>query len=169
MTRIVSVVGYADSGKTTYLEKLLGHLGDAGLRVAVIKHTSHGEAFFLGGDRQPPKDTDRLFAAGAAAVALVGPSGLSLAERRSEPPLPEVLAMFSGYDLILTEGYKGADLPRIEIRRSAAGHPPLFGRSQLLALVSDGTPEKPTDFSLDRPEDLAAFLLSHGETGHGSG
>ena len=55
MPPIVSVVGRSDSGKTTFLEKLIPRLKARGLRLAVVKHDRHGFEM----DR-PGKDTWRL-------------------------------------------------------------------------------------------------------------
>ena len=38
---IVSVVGKGDSGKTTFLEKLIRELAERGVRVATVKHHIH--------------------------------------------------------------------------------------------------------------------------------
>jgi len=42
MIPIVSIVGKSDSGKTTLIEKLLPELTRRGLRIATIKHDTHG-------------------------------------------------------------------------------------------------------------------------------
>ncbi len=165
MSRIISVVGYGGSGKTTYLEKLIAVLVARGLRVAVIKHTSHPEAF-LGSEG---KDTDRHFAAGASGVALVGPSGYSLAVRGPEPALVEVLGKLEPADLVITEGYKTGPWPKVEIRRRDSGQPVLSVRhDELLALVTDGEEQGRNVFSLDQPEDLAVWLLNWLESDHGT-
>jgi molybdopterin-guanine dinucleotide biosynthesis protein len=39
---IISVVGKGDSGKTTFLEKLIRELADRGIRVATVNSSSHG-------------------------------------------------------------------------------------------------------------------------------
>ena len=164
MSRIISVVGYGGSGKTTYLEKLIAVLTARGLRVTVIKHTSHPEAF-LGSDG---KDTDRHFSAGASGVALVGPSGYSLAVRGPEPAVEEVLGHMGPADLVITEGYKSGPWPKVEIRRQASGQPALFKPEELLALVTDGEETGRNVFSLDQPEALAVWLLNWLESDHGT-
>ena len=63
---IVAFNAPSGSGKTTYIEQLIGVLVDRGFRVAAVKHDAH--AFQL--DR-PGKDTHRLRTAGASRVAIV--------------------------------------------------------------------------------------------------
>ena len=60
------MVGASGAGKTSLLEQLLPALRARGLAVGAVKHASHG----FEADR-PGKDSQRLYAAGADAVALV--------------------------------------------------------------------------------------------------
>ncbi len=55
MPPIVAVVGYSDSGKTTFLEKLIPCLKRRGVKLAVAKHDTHGFEM-----DKPGKDTWRL-------------------------------------------------------------------------------------------------------------
>src|SRR6056297_892969 len=114
---VYSFVGHADSGKTTFLSGLVRIISDHGYRVAVLKHTSHDEAFFLRQDGEG-KDTDRLFHAGAATVALCGPSGYSVTARTSEPDAREMVSLLPPADFVFTEGYKQGPFPKIEVTLS---------------------------------------------------
>jgi molybdopterin-guanine dinucleotide biosynthesis protein B len=116
-TPVVSVVGRSGSGKTTFLEKLIRALKGRGYRLAVIKHHHHAG---LGFDA-PGKDSYRLAAAGADQVLLAGPDQVvHLRRTSSEPSLDEVVAGIRDVDLIITEGWKGADSPKIEVIRVGA-------------------------------------------------
>lgn len=57
---ILEVIGYSGAGKTTLIEKLIPALRKRGIRLAVIKHTSHRHEL-----DQPGKDSYRLRKAGA--------------------------------------------------------------------------------------------------------
>ena len=118
------IVGYAGSGKTTLLEKLIPLFIARGLKVSVIKHAHKG--FDI--DR-PGKDSYRHRAAGAGEVMLCGNQRWALMHERQdevEPGLDEMLARLSPCDLVLIEGFKQEDVPRIEVHRPANGKPPLF-------------------------------------------
>lgn len=155
---IVSLIGKANSGKTTLLEKLLPELTLRGLRVGIIKH--HVHAFAMD---QPGKDTWRHKQAGASVVALSSPSGLGVirdTERDLDPD--EVVGLyFNAVDLVITEGYKSGPFPKIEIYRATVHDQPLPDRDGTwLAMVSDqplscGLPL----FGLDDAAGLADFLI----------
>jgi molybdopterin-guanine dinucleotide biosynthesis protein B len=131
MPPIVSVIGKSKSGKTTLIERLIGELKSRGYRVATIKHTHHKLSF-----DEPGKDSWRHIQAGSEATVistddktvLIKPAELSL----------EQLARLIGedYDIILTEGFKTGDAPKIETHRKQAD-PPLASVSQLIAIATD--------------------------------
>lgn len=49
---VVSIVGKGDSGKTTFLEKLIRELVARGHRVATVKHHVHDYDIDIPGDRK---------------------------------------------------------------------------------------------------------------------
>ncbi|MBC9783204.1 molybdopterin-guanine dinucleotide biosynthesis protein B [Heliobacterium chlorum] len=130
---VLSVVGTSDSGKTTLLEKLLPELKKRGYRVATIKHDVHG--FDID---QPGKDTWRHAQAGSDIVVISSPTKVAMIEKlQKELSLDEIVAKIQGVDLILTEGFKRGDKPKIEVYRS--GHRPdlLCSPEELIAVASD--------------------------------
>lgn len=129
---VVSVVGYSDAGKTTFVEKLIGEMKRRGRRVGTVKHTSHPMELDC-----PGKDTWRHIQAGAEVVALAAPNGFRLIQESSEPCPDEILALIRGVDLIITEGYKRENWPKILVYRCGAAMPPEALLSNLLAVVSD--------------------------------
>ena len=159
MPPIVSLIGKANSGKTTLLEKLIPELRLRGVRVGIIKHHVHKFAMDT-----PGKDTWRHKQAGAKVVALSSPSGLGvIRDTDHDMPLSEVVnGYFNDVDLVITEGYKAGPAPKIEICRSAAHNEPLADRDETwLAVVSD----RPLDcglpiFDLDDAAGLADFLIT---------
>jgi molybdopterin-guanine dinucleotide biosynthesis adapter protein len=140
MPPIVSVVGRSDSGKTTFLEKLIPQLKSRGIKVAVIKHDSHGFEM----DR-PGKDTWRIRQAGADAVMISSPNQMAMIRSGlpREMTLDEVAATIGdAVDLVLTEGYKSGDKPKVEVSRRAISNGELLcGPGELLAVVADGPRE----------------------------
>ena len=111
---IVSIVGRSNSGKTTLLEKLIPELQRRGYRIAVVKHFYHAGIPF----DVPGKDSFRLAQAGADQVILAAPDQVIRIRRcEQEPTLAEVVADVRDVDLILVEGHKRADVPKIEVNR----------------------------------------------------
>jgi len=142
MIPIISVVGKSQVGKTTLLEKLIAELKRRGYRVGTIKHDTHGFEI----DR-PGKDSWRHAQAGSDAVLISSPDKLALIKRVDrEKSLDELLAYLGDVDLVLTEGYKSGDKPKIEVSRQAKGQELLCHEEELLALVTD------QPFDLDVPQ-----------------
>lgn len=161
MPPIVSVVGRSDSGKTTFLEKLIPALKARGVRLAVVKHDSHGFEM----DR-PGKDTWRLRQAGADAVMISAPSQMALirAGLPREMKLDELAELVEGaVDLVLTEGYKSGDKPKIEVSRLAvAGGELLCSQEELLAIVADrSVPMDVPQFGLEDAAGVASLLVDY--------
>lgn len=134
MVPIVSVVGKSNTGKTTFLEKLVPEMIRRGHRVAVVKHDVHG--FELD---HPGKDSYRIAQAGATAVVLSSPSKLAIIQQQErEATLDEIALLLDGrVDIIITEGYKSGDKPKVEIVRAAKSTEPLCTAGELVALVTD--------------------------------
>lgn len=115
-TPIISIVGKSDSGKTSFMEELIPRLKEEGIRVATIKHDVHGFTM----DR-PGKDTYRHKESGAGMVIISSPKRIGLIrDVEEEYSLDRLQELYGeGFDLILTEGYKREDKPKIEVYRPA--------------------------------------------------
>jgi molybdopterin-guanine dinucleotide biosynthesis protein B len=132
---IVSIVGKSDSGKTTLLEKLIPELKSRGYRVGTVKHDVHGFEM----DREG-KDTYRHFHCGADGVLISSPKKMALIRRvEHEASLDEFAERFyPDMDIVLTEGFKSGDKPKIEVFRSAVHEEPLCTPADnRVALASD--------------------------------
>jgi molybdopterin-guanine dinucleotide biosynthesis protein B len=131
---VVSIVGRRNSGKTTVLEALVAELMRRGLRVGVLKHSAHEFEIDVEG-----KDTWRYRRAGAQAVGIMSPSELGVIRTLSgELPLEQAISLLgSDLDVILTEGFRRAPMPKIEVIRAATGCELRTPAEQLLAVVAD--------------------------------
>jgi molybdopterin-guanine dinucleotide biosynthesis protein B len=155
---IVSVVARSKTGKTTFLEALLPALKRAGLRVAVVKHHHHTSSFDT-----PGKDTHRLAEAGADLVLGISPVQVAtFSQEAGSEDLDAVIATHcAGYDLVLTEGYKRGDFPKIEVHRAERSNELLCEFDEMLALVTDSDWDSDVpQFSLDDADGVAALLAT---------
>jgi molybdopterin-guanine dinucleotide biosynthesis protein B len=128
------VVGYKKSGKTTLVEQIIPLLISKGYRFGIIKYTGEGP------EEAEGKDTAKFRAAGAEMVGLCGEDHFSLFKAGGHPALPlDRLAafFFPDADLILTEGYKSAGKPAIEVVRSASEFDQIGDSGQVVAIASD--------------------------------
>lgn len=152
---IVSVAGRAKVGKTTFLVKLIAELTRRGYRIGVIKHSVHD--FTLS---EPGRDTWRHAQAGAQVVAFATRSQLTIAHQlERELDLDEIVPHLGPVNLILTEGYKQAHKPKIEVTRRERGVGLICRLSEIIAVVSDYVVESDIPrFDLDDAVGVADLL-----------
>ena len=114
MIPIISIVGTSGSGKTTLLEKIIKQLTAKGYNVATIKHDAHNFEI----DRKG-KDSYRFKQAGSRTVIIASSEKVALIKDvEKENTLDELLSMIPfDTDIIITEGYKQSDKPKIEVFR----------------------------------------------------
>lgn len=149
---------WSGTGKTTLIEKLVNKLKSRGLRVAVIKHDAH--EFEID---KPGKDSWRFAQAGADVTLISSATKTAVIEYRPRN-FRENLAMIRDVDLILVEGYKQEDIPRIGICRKATGKGLPAPAETYVAVVSDDRSlcdgKDVPCFELDNIDALTDFVLS---------
>ena len=156
----VSFVAKSGTGKTTLLEQVIVELKGRGYRVGVIKHDAH--RFEID---HPGKDSWRLAQAGADTMLVSSPEKLALIKKHPNPPsVDELIATyFADVDVILTEGFKKSDLPKIELHRRARSAT-LICRGEehdptLVAVASDEPLELDVPvLDLNNPSQVADFV-----------
>ncbi len=157
MLPIISFVGASGSGKTTFLEKLIPELARRGYRVGTLKHDAHGFEMDKEG-----KDTWKHKKAGAHTIAISSP--LQVATIRSTESEMDVEELAGRYfwleDILITEGFKRAHFPKIEIFRSAVEPAPICGKNDnLIGIVTDDIIETDVQiFSFDNVAGVADFI-----------
>jgi molybdopterin-guanine dinucleotide biosynthesis protein MobB len=123
-TRILSIIGRKNAGKTTLTVALASELARRGQRVMTIKHSHHPADV----DR-PGSDSWRHFHEGRAERVLIAAPDLRvLFERTPDEYDPVALARryLGDADIVLAEGYKRAPIPKIEVFRPSVATPPIF-------------------------------------------
>ena len=132
---IISIVGKSDSGKTTFIEKLVPELTRRGYSIATVKHDVHGFEV----DREG-KDSWRHKRAGAHTVIISSPNKVALIrDVEKDLTLEEIREkLVQDVDLILSEGYKKDVQPKIEIFRKEKHKKLLCTKEDnLIAIVSN--------------------------------
>ncbi|MCS6896722.1 MAG: molybdopterin-guanine dinucleotide biosynthesis protein B [Nitrospira sp.] len=155
---ILCFVGRSNSGKTTFIERVIPELVRAGYKIATVKHAGHGFDLDTEG-----KDSWRHKRAGASSVVVLSKSSVALfADTSDQLKIEDVRDRFldNSYDLIIAEGWKHDGYPKILIVRDQAGEVPISTEG-LLAVVS----EKPVNlgvpvFGLDDVPAVAALIMS---------
>ena len=158
--KVFGLAGWSGSGKTTLAVRLIPALIERGLTVSTVKHAHH--AFDVD---QPGKDSYEHRQAGASEVLVGSAKRWALIhEHRGapEPMLGELLEKLSPVDLVLVEGFKRENHPKLEIWRRALGKPLRAPEDpHVVAVASDG-PVPETDrpvLPLDDVEAIADFIV----------
>ena len=133
MPPLVSIVGKSETGKTTLVQKLIQELNSRGYCVATIKHVPRHLSF-----DQPDKDSWRHIEAGSKATAISSSDKIVVIRPVAHAPTVDQIAHYLGedYDIILAEGFKEGNAPKIEVHRRDIG-PPLTAVRKRIAIVTD--------------------------------
>jgi len=139
-TRVISVIGKKDAGKTTLVVAMAQDFVRRGRRVGTIKHGHHPALV-----DQEGKDTWRHFNEGRVLRTMIESPGQRVTFEHSDgmaDPVALVRQSFLDVDIVIVEGFKRAEIPKIEVHRKAVHATPLFdpddaSASQWIAMVSD--------------------------------
>jgi molybdopterin-guanine dinucleotide biosynthesis protein B len=170
--RVFGLAGWSGSGKTTLLTRLLPALIARGLTVSTVKHAHH--EFDVD---QPGKDSWNHRQAGAREVMVASAKRWALMhEHRGsrEPGLEDLLRQMSPVDLVLVEGFKEGDFPKLEVHRAIIGKPLLYPEDDnIVALACDDAEVAAATlprFRLSDIDGICGLIVAHcriGETADG--
>lgn len=162
---VVTFVGKSNSGKTTFLEKVVAVLSARGIKLATVKHHPHESA-------SDTENTDSWRHARAGAVVSMVSGPTQFAQFRAvdrEVTLDEMAhqAATLGCDLLIAEGYKREPYPKIELSRTERSDEALFAPDELEALVTNNEmlaqayrPHLPV-FGLEDIDAFCDFFINH--------
>ena len=157
---VYGVIGWKNAGKTTLVERLVAEICGRGFTVSTVKHTHHRVDV-----DQPGKDSHRHRQAGAHQVILSSSARWALmTELRgaTERGLTDLITHLDPVDLVIVEGYKRDDHPKVEAWRAETGQPLIAADDPTVrAVASNDAPEtdKPV-IGLDDIPAIADFILS---------
>ena len=153
----VSFIGKKKSGKTTVVLGVIRELRNRGFKVAALKHDTHGFEVDV-----PGTDSYRFREAGADVVGISSPDKyVWLNHVVEERPLDDLVRQIAEpVDLVITEGFKKQDAPKIEVSRRARSSELVSTPDELIGITSDQTfPGYPVpQFALDDFAGLADLI-----------
>jgi len=155
---IIAISGVKNSGKTTLLSRLIPHLKQRGLKLAVAKHDSHGFIPDMCGT-----DSYKLRQAGADLVAVYSDDLYMVTAKQNGRGLESLLKYCRDMDLLILEGGKYTAYPKIELVRTGISATSVCDKQTLLALCTDtdlnisGVPT----YRLDDYEGIADLLRQY--------
>lgn len=168
--KVIGFAGYSGAGKTTLIEQLIPLLQARGQRVSVLKHAHH--RFDID---QPGKDSWRHRRAGAYEVLLASDQRWALLREYPQPQQPEIHTLLAQFDAdvdwVLVEGFKEAQIPKIEVWRAPehgqAAWPVRYLHDRCVVAVATNVPARLPDttalpmLDLNAPAQLADWLMVH--------
>ncbi len=155
-TKIITIVGKSNSGKTTLLEKIIALLTDKGYKIGSVKHAHDGFEMDKEG-----KDSWRHRKAGAGATLVISKDKVAMVKDDATSYIEKMKFYLSDMDIILAEGFKKQALPKIEVFRTDSGHnePLCMADKNLIAFVTDSNykPDVPI-FGLEDINNIVDFI-----------
>ena len=152
MVPVISFVGISNSGKTTLIKKVIAYLKQKGYRVGAIKNDAHRFDIDHKG-----KDSWEMTAAGADTVVVSSQDKLAMIKiLNEEPKINEIVdCLFQDVDIVIIEGCKKSNYPKIEIYRFNSPITPI--ENNLIALVNN----VPEGESIALPDEYAQINIFH--------
>ncbi|WP_226666010.1 molybdopterin-guanine dinucleotide biosynthesis protein B [Metabacillus litoralis] len=118
MGRVIQVVGYQNSGKTSFVVEYIKAAVKRNLKVGTIKHHGHSEPL-MNYDKQ--KDTGKHREAGASVSLVEGNGTFMLTSDNLNLKLSQLITIYKSLklDIILIEGFKFESYPKVVLLRSS--------------------------------------------------
>lgn len=154
---IISIVGKSNSGKTTLVEKIIHILKKRGYKVGAIKHDAHQFEIDHRG-----KDSWKMAQAGADTVVIASNEKMAMVKRLDfEVNIEDMVnRLFDDVDIVITEGYKRQNKPKIEVIRFGEL---LMGECDNLIAIIDNTEKKGAFHIPDNLNEIPVYELSETE------
>lgn len=160
MDNVVIITGAHNSGKTTFIEKVVSTLSLNGYNVSYIKHDPKGKAIT---DREG-KDSWKIYNAGAKQVLVASPNKLSLFIRENSYNLTDILNLLNFFnpDIVIVEGFKSVDgFDKFEVIRKAEGRSLMLKTDKDLKGVITDYYDYHLKFDINKPDDFVDFLVKN--------
>lgn len=160
--KVFGISGWKNSGKTTLTSALIRELSARGYRVSSVKHAHHNVDV-----DQEGTDSYKHRVAGASEVMLASSKRFALmheiAEEDGEFELGELLEKMSEVDLILVEGFKSSEIPKIQtIRQVSLGNSGKEPINNIVAYATDMPKETVLPvLDIDNAPIIADFIIDY--------
>lgn len=162
MTPYLTFAGYSGSGKTTLLLKVISYLKNKGYKTAALKHDGHNFEMDKEG-----KDTYKMKQAGADCIAIASKNKMALiCDTQERLTFKELMKQIPiNVDIIIGEGFKDEDIPKILVHRKANNKPNLYTEERnIIATATDDFSEFSNIsnvFHIDDYEKIAEFIIKY--------
>ena len=126
--KIIGVVGWKNTGKTTLIEKLIKEFSERNLSISTIKHSHHNFSV-----DQQGTDSFRHFNAGAKETILASDKKwIKFSRQICESNLSDLIKQIIPVDIVLVEGFKLSEHKKLEVVNVASKKIPLYKNDQTI-------------------------------------
>ena len=113
--KVIGIVGWKNSGKTYIAQKIISNLNSRNIKVASIKHAHHNF------DIDHPETDSYLHRKSGSQEVIISSSKrwakIYELQNRQEKKLNDLIKELEKPDIVIVEGYKNENHPKIEIIR----------------------------------------------------
>ncbi|GAB6071943.1 molybdopterin-guanine dinucleotide biosynthesis protein B [Venenivibrio stagnispumantis] len=150
---VIAIVGAHNSGKTTFLEKVVNILTEEGYNIAVIKHDPKGKAK----TDTEGKDSYKIYQAGAKQVIIASPERLSIFVRVKDYNLEDIYNYIDkDVDMVLIEGFKAyPNIDKYEVIRKEENRDLLV--KDITGVITDYY-DYPLKFDINNPKEFIDYI-----------
>ncbi len=162
--KIIGFAAFSGTGKTTLIKKIVALLSEKNYKVSVIKHAHH--EFDLD---KPGKDSYEIRKSGAENILISSSKRWALIHENKENDelkLEDLLSILENIktDIILVEGFKKENFPKIELYRKDIGKEILFyNDSNIIAIATDENIKIENNIhklNLNDPQQIVDYIIN---------
>lgn len=157
---VIAIVGAHNSGKTTFIEKVVNILSEEGYNVCYIKHDPKGKAK----TDTEGKDSYKVYQAGAKQVIVASPDKVSSFVRLQDYSLFDLIKNFTiqSVDIIIVEGFKTVKgIDKFEVIRKEENRQLMINKEDGLVGVITDYYQYETVFNINNPQEFVNFLKNN--------
>lgn len=162
---IIGFAAYSGTGKTTLIKELVNILNNTGYNVSVIKHAHHDFD-----TDHPGKDSYEIRKAGSTNILVSSKKRWALIHENKntqEPSLQDLVDLINNIktDIILVEGFKLEDFPKIELYRKDIGKGFLYENDMnIVAIASDekiNISRNIEELDINNPHQIVDYIIKY--------
>tara|TARA_B100000945_G_scaffold186997_1_gene150036 strand:- start:45 stop:527 length:483 start_codon:yes stop_codon:yes gene_type:complete len=133
--KIIGIVGWKNTGKTFFVSEIIKKLKSKNYRIASIKHAHHEF------DIDHPNTDSYIHRISGSSQVIISSSKrwakINELEKQNEKKLDELIAELSETDIVLVEGYKNENHPKIEVINEKENKHLFKNIKNVVAIISD--------------------------------
>ena len=133
--KIIGIVGWKNTGKTFFVSEIIKKLRSQNYRIASIKHAHHEF------DIDHPNTDSYIHRISGSSQVIISSAKrwakINELEKQKEKKLDELISELSETDIVLVEGYKNENHPKIEVINEKANKHLFQNIKNVVAIISD--------------------------------